>query len=83
MKPLLIYRFSNLLFGKRSRFFLALKSVNNRLRSGTGKHGRLCHVIGTRETLIQRCLYQFSSDEVNLACSCTYVITKDTKYGVK
>ena len=33
-----------------------LKSVNNRLRSGTGKNGRLEHVIETRETSCCRSL---------------------------
>ena len=46
MNILLIYRFSHLLFEKR-----ILKNVKNRLtrHSRSGKHGRLGHVIGTRE----------------------------------
>ena len=35
---------------------LSLKAVNNRLPSGTGKHGRLGHVIGTREKSRDRSL---------------------------
>ena len=70
MKILLIYRFSRMLFEKRSVFFFRLKSINNKLtrRSRSGKHGRLGHLIGTREMSHSRSLRS-----IHFICFLTWV----------
>ena len=64
MKILLIYRFSRMLVEKGSGVFSSLKSVNNRLtrHSRSGKHGRLGHVIETREPVTRSLVEKYTSD---------------------
>ena len=62
------------LFVKRSGDFLSLKSINNRLRSGTGKHDRLIgHVVGTRDTSRGRLLIKKYGKTEKHSNKCVFV----------
>ena len=63
MKILLIYRFSRTLVVyclKSEVVFSSLKNANNRLRSGTGKHDRLGHVIRNKRNVTRSLVEEFT-----------------------